>query len=432
MNRNVVFTICAKNYIGLACVLEQSLVSLNGSHDFFIIVADDWPDNLSKDDLPSSVLFAKDILNFSRQEWSDLAFKYDITEFCTSIKADCLSYFIDSLCYDKVVYVDPDICAYSSFDVIFDDLDACSIMLTPHVISIKDVYLGERSESGIMSTGVFNLGFIGVRSGVVSRKVLSWWKLRLMDGCFIDNYNSLYTDQKWMDFLPCLLSTSELYVIRNYGYNLAPWNFFERRIEEEAGVLYVRDRENSESAVRVPLVFMHFSGYDYRNLVNGIVKQRNIGLGVYTDMDVVLSSYIKLLSFNKEIFARYLALDYSFDRFSNGYRILAFHRRLYRGLISKGEEYLDPFAVSGNSFYKRLLRKGLVPRMVNFNLDRTTKYNIDGLSKKLKFISVVTRIMFKVIGFKNYLLFIKFLRPYGRYESQIHLFDTSFDERNIL
>jgi hypothetical protein len=42
--KNCVFTIVAKNYIGLAQILEESLKDKNPDVDFFIFVADEFSD----------------------------------------------------------------------------------------------------------------------------------------------------------------------------------------------------------------------------------------------------------------------------------------------------------------------------------------------------------------------------------------------------
>ena len=38
--KNCIFTICAKNYIGLAQALEKSILQYNNNIDFYIVVAD--------------------------------------------------------------------------------------------------------------------------------------------------------------------------------------------------------------------------------------------------------------------------------------------------------------------------------------------------------------------------------------------------------
>ena len=104
MNKNVVFTIVAKNYIGLAQILEESLKEKNPDTDFFIIVADEFSDDFDIEKLPSNILIARKELNISVQQWTDMSFKYDLTEFCTSIKPASFSYFIEKTKYKKIIF----------------------------------------------------------------------------------------------------------------------------------------------------------------------------------------------------------------------------------------------------------------------------------------------------------------------------------------
>ena len=90
--KNCAFTIVAKNYIGLAQILEKSFLLYNQDVDFKIFVADELFD-VSENSLPNNVYEAKKILkNVPEEQWYEMAFKYNLTEFCTSIKPFIFSY----------------------------------------------------------------------------------------------------------------------------------------------------------------------------------------------------------------------------------------------------------------------------------------------------------------------------------------------------
>ena len=309
---NCVFTIVAKNYIGLAQILEDSLKEKNPDVDFFIIVADDFSGDVDLEKLPSNILFARKELSLSCQQWTDMSFKYDLTEFCTSIKPASFSYFIEKTKYEKIIYLDPDVFIYSSLNPIYDMLDKHSIVLTPHVTIIQDIFQGDRSESGLLSTGVFNLGFCGIRRSNAASNMISWWHKRLLDKCYIDSYDSYYTDQKWMDFLPCLFTNEELCISRHLGMNIAPWNFFERKIFVENNILKVENREGKVKNI-FPVLFVHYSGYDYSELKKGNVVQNNISkIKEYEDIKLLTDVYAKAIYDKKDIFDKYINEQYSF------------------------------------------------------------------------------------------------------------------------
>lgn len=430
--KNCVFTIVAKNYIGLAQILEESLKEKNPEVDFFIFVADKFSQNLDEKSLPNNIIIAKDNLKISESQWTDMSFKYDLTEFCTSIKPSVFSYLLEKTNYEKIIYLDPDIYIYHSLNPIFEILDNHSIVLTPHITTIQNEFNGDRSESGLLSTGVFNLGFCALKRSLSSKKMISWWHERLGDKCYIDSYDSYYTDQKWMDFLPCFFTSEELHVSRHLGMNIAPWNFFEREIFVENDILKVRNREENNEKLNFPVLFVHYSGYNYSELKKGNVIQNNISnIKEYEDVKFLTDVYAKAIHEKKDTFDKYISEQYSFNFYENGDAIKSFHRRIYRSLVMKGESrFANPFSVEVNSLYQILKTKGMMKNSI-VNLDKITKENLQGVDRKLKIFNRGTRFLYKIIGFERYLLFIRLLRSFGRYESQIHIIDERYDHNNI-
>jgi lipopolysaccharide biosynthesis glycosyltransferase len=158
--RNAVFTIVAKNYIGLAQVLEKS-VQRNADADFFIFVADEFDDD--KIELPSNAIISKTTLGIEIAQWTEMSFKYNLVEFCTAIKPYCFEFLFGQKSHDKVVYLDPDVYVFNSLNPVFSDLDKFSIVLTPHIVDMQTPFRGVYSDYLFLVNGTFNLGFIGLK-----------------------------------------------------------------------------------------------------------------------------------------------------------------------------------------------------------------------------------------------------------------------------
>ena len=231
MNRRCAFTIVAKNYIGLGQILGKSISVYDNDIDFYIIVVDEFSSQEIR--VPSNVLLAKDCLGISPSKWVNMTFKYDLTEFCTSVKPFSFRYFFCAG-YESVIYFDPDIFVYSSLNTIFDELGNRSVMLVPHIADIHVNYDGELPEWAIMSNGIYNLGFCAMNNTLSSKLLVDWWCKRLEDSCFSDRAKGFFTDQKWMDWIPGFLG-DDCKISQNLGFNMAPWNYFERKIEEIDG-----------------------------------------------------------------------------------------------------------------------------------------------------------------------------------------------------
>ena len=103
MKKKCAFTIVAKNYIGLGQILGKSIQIYNEDIDFFIVVSDEFSE--PNPSLSANVIIGKEVLGIKPQKWVDMSFKYDLTEFCTSIKPLGFRYFFDKG-YDNVIYFD--------------------------------------------------------------------------------------------------------------------------------------------------------------------------------------------------------------------------------------------------------------------------------------------------------------------------------------
>jgi hypothetical protein len=419
-----VFTIVAKNYIGLAEVLQQSVME-NSNSEFFIFVADEFTENeLMYFSLPKQVLIAKQVLDIGEQLWNELAFKYNLVEFCTCIKPACFEYLFKQKNFDKVIFFDPDIFVYSNLSVIFDKLDLCQIILTPHILNPQTPFKGNYADYLFLINGTFNLGFLALRNSASANKLLFWWHNRLIDYCFFDNDNGLATDQKWMNMLPAFFAPDVLHISMNKGFNVAPWNYHERRIEKQGELFIVKDREN-EFKENDMLTFIHFSSYDYKAISNKNFTHKN-SLDFYEDYNPVFEKYSNAIL--KSNFSKYIQLKYSYDTFENGFNIISLNRRFYRRSLQDGISYLNPFSISENSFYDVLLKKHLIDKSID-SADNLTNKNIKGFESKIKYVNLFFSIVKKVFGIKKYSVMIRFFKRYFSQENQAFLLDKNFGKK---
>ena len=420
MKKVCIFTIVAKNYIGLAQILENSIKQYHEDIDFHIVVADEF--SQTEVVLPANTIIAKKVLDYSEEEWSDMAFKYSLTEFCTAIKPATFQYFL-SMGYDKVIYFDPDIYVFSSLSTIFETLELHDMVLTPHVTGIHPDYQGE-DEWAICVTGIFNLGFCAVSNTPCISKLMKWWRLRLINQAFCDRTVGTFTDQKWMDWVPAFLG-EKLCVTRHLGMNVAPWNYFERKLVQSSdNTLMVRFRYEDNHEEDVPLVFVHFSGYDYKLLMNKVVThQRLSNPEEYKDIELATTKYSQELINQKDIFSSFISMSYLYNQYENGERIENFHRRLYNGLRKEGKVFDNPFSTSTHSFYKIMKSKSMFTKE---KIDGLTPQNMSGMEKKIKMLNILFKCLYKLMGYKRYPLFIKSLHRYTQPESHTFLIKMLF------
>lgn len=437
--KKIVFTIVARNYYGLAQVLRQSVMQHHDDVEFLVFVADGIP-KAERAQFGADAVDGTDVMRryVSEEKLQEVAFKYNLTEFCTAIKPFCFQYLFDTTDVSEAVYLDPDVFVFSSMASVFDKVATASIVLTPHILFPSSLE-GKRTDKGIMATGVYNLGFVGLRRSEAGTTFANWWGQRLLDQCFVDSHDALFTDQKWADFVPALFPEEDVCVLRHCGTNLAPWNFHERHVSFTAdGRPVVQRRVGPSETLLVdvgrvpePVVFVHFSGFDYKRLCCGEVAQYNIdGLSIYPDLQPLIDQYMAAIQAQKETVLQFLSMSYLYATFQDGSPVIAFHRRLYRSAVESGLTVGNPFVTGAGSFHRRLAESRLLPERSNAQqLDKSNKNNLSGIERKLAKFNKLMRVLKHIIGFQNYILLLRLMRPYSRPESQLHLIDTN---QNIL
>ena len=186
-------------------------------------------------------------------EWEQMAGVYNVLELATAVKPAFLRHLLTPAPKGSgtqaVCYLDPDVEVYHPFPEVAALAEEVGIVLTPHVLHPlpRDGYLPD--ERSLMLAGLFNLGFICV--GPTAVPFLDWWHERLRLDAVVDPANALFTDQRWVDWVPSLFAS---HVIDDHGMNVAYWNAHERPLE--------RADDGTVLAAGTPLKFFHFSGYE--------------------------------------------------------------------------------------------------------------------------------------------------------------------------
>lgn len=407
MNKNAAFTICAKNYLAQALTLKKSFIKNNSNSDFFIFLSD--LDN-NEEEIKSNIVQLDESW---LPNWNDMAFKYNVIEFSTSIKPFCFNKLFGEG-YEKVIYLDPDIYVTNSLNVIYDFLENKSIILTPHYCNIQTEYSGSITEEEILFVGIYNLGFTAIKNDKVGFKIIEWWMNRLSNKCFADKIDALHVDQKWMDFIPAFFP-DEVLITHHMGINPAIWNLHERELFiTDSNEYFIRNKENLQI---FPLLFFHFSGFDpfHANLINRRHPEYNTD--VYPSYKPLFKEYVDAIYVNGyEDFSKF---SYSFNSFQNGENILPLHRRLYREM-NIDLNYCNPF-LSNNLFFKTLQKNRLLSGVKSDKFSIYTDHDREKRGKFEQLLIFVFRILKGILGVRYYFSFIRLLNENTRLEKQVFL-----------
>jgi len=250
-----VFTICSNNYLAQAKTLMDSIHKHNLSFNLVIGLSDELNPNIDYSFFsPAEIIPVNEI---DLDDIDDLILRYDIIEFNTSIKPSFFKFLLNrNTNIENIIYLDPDIKVYSSLESLVNQLKTHSILLTPHIYNPIDLDLKKPNEQTFQLHGIYNLGFLGLN---VKKKqtlmLLDWWEERCLKLCVRKPSEGVFVDQSWINFVPSYFS--ETCILRNFGYNMAPWNLHERRIVHENQNNYLLNDSNN-------LVFYHFSSYNFK------------------------------------------------------------------------------------------------------------------------------------------------------------------------
>ena len=332
-------TICAANYLPFAKILASSFLKFHPKSKFYVLLVDGEVNNLSLDLGPGIEVLTPSDLEIDSKVFIRMAIYYDVTELSTALKPLGLKYLLDSGS-NIAIYLDPDIEVFSALVDIPLHLETANIALTPHSLhGIPDDAL-RPSARDIMSSGTFNLGFIAVKNSEQSYEFLSWWNEKLIFDCISDVKNNLFTDQRWIDYVPSYFDFS---IIRNYGYNVAYWNLHERKLTKQSEVVFANNDE---------LGFFHFSGYSPN-------KPWILSKHVADKPRVVISSNPIL----KELTQNYgnsaaengwdvkSSIEYGYSNFNKDIKLTPRIRKRYRQEVidaSQGKNAFPPLATDSN------------------------------------------------------------------------------------
>lgn len=330
------------SYLNRARVLFQTVRRFHPDWELVALITDRPPEGFEFDPAAEPfdrVVWASDLNIPDFDSW---IFKHDVVEVCTAVKGP----FIHQACgwgTDAVIYLDPDTALFASLEPLERWLEDHDILLTPHLIDPNDdpTAIADNDISA-SRTGIFNLGFVAVRTTGEGARFAKWWNDRLLSYCYDDIPNGLFVDQRWCDHVPALFD--KVKVLRDPGYNVASWNLSKRTVAVEKD-----GRITVNGAV---LRFWHFTKL---GPLGDVMTRRYAGENFpvyeiwrwYKDQVTAVT--------DPAIPGRYWA----YDSFEDGVPIARSQRLLYRHRTDLQAAFPNPFASGVGSYQQWLEAEGL-------------------------------------------------------------------------
>ncbi|MDP1617879.1 hypothetical protein [Phenylobacterium sp.] len=328
------------SYLNRARVLYSTLRRFHPDWELVALITDEPPAGFAfdPDQEPfDRVVWAQDLGIDNFRSW---LFRHDVVEVCTAVKGP----FIHQACSqaDIAIYLDPDTALLAPLDPLIDWLQTDEILLTPHLLDPNT----ERTaildnDLSASRTGIFNLGFVAIRTRGEGARFASWWNDRLLEYCYDDIPRGLFVDQRWCDHVPALFD--KVKVVRDPGYNVASWNLSQRKVAiGKDGAITVNGQ---------PLRFWHFTKL---GLTGDLMTKKYAGdnFEVYE----IWNWYKRQVAAATDpaIPARYWA----YGTYADGTLIDKSHRVLWRESPDLQAAFEDPFAAGPGSYLAWLIAEG--------------------------------------------------------------------------
>jgi hypothetical protein len=330
------FTSASLSYLDRARILASTVKKFHPEWVLWLCLPDEEPPGFTfhiENEQFDGLVRIRELAIPSVRSW---CFKHNLIELCTAVKGPMLCHLLDKGA-EKVIYLDPDIALFDTLEPVLDLLDGYSIILTPHQVKpeIDDNAVID-NEIGSLKHGIYNLGFLAIRSSEQSCAFARWWRDRLLSHCYDDIASGLFTDQRWCDLIPAFFD--DTFILRDIGYNVASWNLSHRPI--------TINEDGSIDAGGQALRFFHFT------------KVTSIG---ETMLERYANGYevFELLSWYKRRLRSFLVADlpagwWAFAKFDDGAPITPQHRRIYRSRNDLQQAFPNPF-LSGPQTYQAWL-----------------------------------------------------------------------------
>lgn len=380
---NTIFTVTNYAYLYKALALKKSIES-RSNYNFNIYLFEE-KDNIPSNSFENDYIIASEL---NIPNYHNLAFKYDVTEFTTSLKPTLTLMLLKK--YDKVIFLDPDVFLINDVDFLFEELIDNPVILTPHYLYPQSYEL-KYPDLDCLKYGSYNLGFFGVNNSSDSINFLKWWENKCLNQCYFETQNGLSTDQKWIIIAQCFFR-----FIKNLdhpGLNVAYWNSKERVLKKDKDKYFINDK---------PLIFMHFSNFIDTN--SPLLSSRSdIEFSDLKNSQVWIEIFhnYRLIANNIRKSVPTLNYTYSYEKFYN-YYLTSTLKRFYG---ENSEKFISENPFKDQNIFDFAMKNKLLS-------SKKTPRNLNEKSAsgwKLKMVLRLYRLLLRLVGHNNSINVSRFL-----------------------
>jgi len=272
MNRNCSYcTYFNKDYLDKGLAMLRSLREHNANARLYVLALDDditYPVLAEKAPAGTSLIRLGEI-ETAYPGLSAIKTGRSAAEYFWTLTPHLIEFILDTKDEEFCTYLDADLWFFGDPDILNAELEATGrhTLIVGH--RFPDTEEGRRLAR---ANGTFCVQFNTFTNHPESRRLLSWWKDRVVENCEYNKRKGSGGDQKYLEQFPGM--SEGVGILENEGGGVAPWNLSRyqstqttRPRADAASALMLRNRE---TGAEFPLVFYHYQNLKYlgRRLAN--------------------------------------------------------------------------------------------------------------------------------------------------------------------
>ncbi|SHF64169.1 glycosyl transferase [Pedobacter caeni] len=208
-------------------------------------------------------------------------------EYCWTCASSTIKFCIENFNLDHCTYVDADLLFFKNPQVLIDEMQDKSVLITPHR------YTPEYDQT--IASGVYCVQFLTFKNNAEGMEVLNWWVNACLDWCFSRCEDNKFGDQKYLDDWAERFSC--VHVLKHPGGGVAPWNVQQYDFNIKSGKCIGTEVSGKQN---FDLVFYHYHAFSYS--LNGSYMLTSKGYKLNRNqIKHIYKPYVKALSAAEEL-----------------------------------------------------------------------------------------------------------------------------------
>ena len=249
INKKLVFCIMTTaNYLTKALVMYDSLLKeCKGGFTLYYFAFDDQTyQYLIKLNFEHIVPISIKSLEACYPELEKTKTNRTVAEYFFTCTPHIVDYVLKKHETNHVTYLDADLYFYNDPNIILNELENNSVLITEHrhFPPVKN-----------HPSGKYCVQFIPFVNDEYGNKVISWWKQKCIEWCYLREEDGKFGDQGYLNNWPQLFDN--IVVMNNRGGGVAQWNFDAYDIYKEKDRIKAFNKEVNKD---VDIIFYHFQG----------------------------------------------------------------------------------------------------------------------------------------------------------------------------